>query len=202
MKRSIFARLPVYLVVPILLAAPSSAWPSGVTQQPATSPELVPTPPSLAEIARLEAERRRALRGKSKIYSDKDLKRASPPQNPPGSPPPAGSTAVPDAPSPAGGQLESTDKGEDSWRKRITDAREDLRRNEAFAEALGARVTALTTDFVNSSEPVHRAKIGEDRQKAVAELDRVKSEIERGKKAILEIEEDARKAGVPPGWVR
>ncbi len=81
-------------------------------------------------------------------------------------------------------------------------AREDLRRNEVFAEALQTRVGALTNDFVGNIDPLHRIKIGEDRQKAIAELDRVKTEIENGKKAILEIEDEARKAGVPPGWLR
>jgi hypothetical protein len=38
--------------------------------------------------------------------------------------------------------------------------------------------------------------------KAVAELQRVQGEIEQSKKDIAGIEEDARKAGVPPGWIR
>jgi len=35
-----------------------------------------------------------------------------------------------------------------------------------------------------------------------SELNRVKSDVERGKKQIADIEEEARKAGVPPGWLR
>jgi hypothetical protein len=208
MKQWIFTRLAVGLVVPGCLAVPSSAWSAGLGQDTAPLPALVlPEPPSLAEIARLEAERRRALRGggKSKVYSDKDLKQAGPgaPTPAPGSAAPAPSTTpVPDAPTPAGGQLESTAQGEAAWRKRMTDTREELRRNEVFAEALQTRVTALTNDFVGRDDPLLRSKVGEDRQKAIAELDRVKSEIARGKQAILDIEEDARKAGVPPGWVR
>ena len=47
-----------------------------------------------------------------------------------------------------------------------------------------------------------RAKIGDDRQKALAELQRVTTEIEQAKKEIADIEEDARKANIPPGWIR
>ena len=33
-------------------------------------------------------------------------------------------------------------------------------------------------------------------------MDRLKGEIEKCKKKIADIEEEARKAGVPPGWLR
>src|SRR5450756_2400479 len=42
----------------------------------------------------------------------------------------------------------------------------------------------------------------DDRQKALAELERVKTEIEKLTKQIADIEEEARRAGVPPGWLR
>ena len=63
-------------------------------------------------------------------------------------------------------------------------------------------MNALSADFVNRDDPYQRAKIGEDRQKALAEMDRVKVEIAEQKKKIEDIEEEARKAGVPPGWLR
>ena len=78
----------------------------------------------------------------------------------------------------------------------------DQDRNEMFAEALQTRINSLSTDFVNRDDPFQRAKIGEDRDKAIAELARVKGEIVRAKKQIEDIEEEARKAGVPPGWLR
>jgi hypothetical protein len=55
---------------------------------------------------------------------------------------------------------------------------------------------------VNRDDPAQRAVIADNRQKSLAELDRVKSEIEKNKKAIADIEEEARRAGVPPGWLR
>ena len=44
--------------------------------------------------------------------------------------------------------------------------------------------------------------IERNRQRALGELDRLKKAIEGGKKAIADLEEEARRASVPPGWLR
>ena len=203
MKRWISGRSAIGLVVPALLFVLASAWPAAAQEEPSAVPTLVvPEPPSLAEIARQEQLRRKTVKGSSKVYTDKDLRRGSPGQAPAtgsgsssgaagsassgsaGSAAPPRSTPVPDAPSPAGGGADSKAKndadknGEETWRGRMNQAREALRRNEVFAEALQTRINALTSDFVGRDDPSQRAKIGEDRVKALAELDRVKAEIE------------------------
>jgi hypothetical protein len=38
--------------------------------------------------------------------------------------------------------------------------------------------------------------------KALAELERVRGDIEAQEKAVTDLEEEARRAGVPPGWLR
>jgi hypothetical protein len=187
-----------------LLAILLAASPAGAMQEPSPKPLVMPDPPSLAEIARLEQTRRKALQVPSKVYSDKDVKRASPgPAPAPAAPEPAspGSTPVPDAPAPAAAQPDQTAKGEEFWKNRITQAREEVRRNQVFAEALQSRIGALTTDFVRV-EPYQRAGISDERQKAMKELERVNAEIERGKQTVLAIEDEARKAAIPPGWIR
>ena len=157
--------------------------------------------PSLVELAQKEQERRKALKAApaAKVYTDKDL-----PQ-PTTAPPVASSvpsvTPVPPEPQPAETKPEDQ-KDETWWRNRMTQAREAQRRAEAFAEALQSRINALATDLVNRDDPYQRAKIADDRQKALAELQRVTGEIEQAKKDIADIEEDARKANVPPGWIR
>jgi hypothetical protein len=55
---------------------------------------------------------------------------------------------------------------------------------------------------VNRDDPVQRSTIAAERQKALAEFDRVKQEIADQQKAITTIQDEARRAGVPPGWVR
>lgn len=154
--------------------------------------------PSLAELARKEQERRKTVKTPAKVITKKDLPPAA--QNPP---PPA-------APAPAATKIDESkppenkpdEKDETWWKNRINQVREELRRNEMFAEALQTRINSLSSDFVNRDDPFQRAKIGEDRDKALAELSRVKAEIVNSKKHIEDIEEEARKAGVPPGWLR
>jgi hypothetical protein len=168
--------------------------------------------PPLAEVARQEQERRKEIKTAKKMLTNKDLPASAlQPAAPSAGAPAAGGageaagagTQKPAAPGaeaqapPQGGQ-----KDEAYWRTRITTARENLRRSEAALEAFQSRINALTTDFVNRDDPYQRQKIGEDRQKALEELDRVRREIEGFKTQISDIEEEARKAGVPPGWLR
>jgi len=174
---------------------------------------LAQTQPPLAEVARQEAERRKAAKGTQKVITTKDLpesaRRAPAPAAPAGTQAAPGAAggdqaAAPDA-KPAGDAAaapKTSTQDEATWRGRIQQVREGVRRNEAFAEALQSRINALTGDFASRDNPVQRAKIGEDRQKALAELDRVRKDIQQGKQQIADIEEEARKAGVPPGWLR
>jgi hypothetical protein len=85
---------------------------------------------------------------------------------------------------------------------RIAVPRDRVRRDQILFDALQARVDGLSSDLRTRVDPLQRARVDDDRQKAILELERVKTEIEAAKKAIDEIEEEARKAGVPPGWLR
>jgi hypothetical protein len=49
---------------------------------------------------------------------------------------------------------------------------------------------------------VQRAAIAAQRDKSLAEMDRLKKEIAEHTKKIATIQQDARRAGAPPGWVR
>jgi hypothetical protein len=183
-------------------------------------PALAQTP-SLGDVAKKEQERRKGSKPAAKVYTNEDLKGGGLPRAPPatearpadGATPAAapadGSQASPSDPTQkdakpaakAGGAAPDA-KDEETWRSRMTTALDEQRRNEVFAEALQSRINALTTDFAARDNPVERTQIADERQKALAELERVKSEIDKNKKAIAEIQEDARKAGVPPGWLR
>jgi hypothetical protein len=174
---------------------------------------------SLGELAKREAERKKAAPTATKTYTNGDLKAVPAPSGTAtGDPMPAkdGKDAKdPDAkdskdPKDATPDSERVDatkpaepaKDEAYWRGRMTAAREDVRRNEAFKEAMQSRINALTADFTARDDPYQRAKIADDRQKALAELARLTEDIDKGNKLIVDIEEEARRAGVPPGWIR
>jgi len=190
------------LLLAVLFGAPGFAWGQ-----------------SLAAVAEKEEARRKKVKQSSRVYTNKDVgpaDRSAPPPAP--APAAAGEAgAVPPAAgqgqAPAGetedaaASEEGTDEeqgaqDEQQWRARITEARAALERNQMFAEALQSRINSLWMDFTARDDPAQRAVIDADRKKAIAQLDRVKSEIVSQTKAIADIEEEARRAGVPPGWLR
>jgi RNA polymerase-binding transcription factor DksA len=81
-------------------------------------------------------------------------------------------------------------------------AQAQLERSQILMDSLQSRINALTTDYVNRDDPAQRAKIEGDRKAALAELERVRKEVDDAGKAIKALEDDARRAGVPPGWLR
>ena len=93
-------------------------------------------------------------------------------------------------------------KEEEKWRERMKNARETLDRAKSYSDALQIKINSLNTDFVNRDDPVQRAGIAKERDKSLAELDRLKKEIADHNKAITAIQEEARRAGAPSGWVR
>ena len=170
----------------------------------------VATAQSLGDVARKEEELRKAVKG-GKVYTNDDLHRypASMPAVPPAE---TGQQVTPGAPgtqaaaaqTPPGvpAPEKAEEKGEAYWKKLITEARGRLRRNQSFLEAMQTRVNSLTNDFYARDDPAQRAVIWSQRTDALEEMDRLKAEIAEQTKAISTIEEDARRAGVPPGWLR
>lgn len=170
-----------------------------------TTPTLLSSQ-GLAAIAKKEEERRKNVKAAGKVYTNDNLTTDI---TSPAPPPPTNATAsepstqVPSVNLPGGGTTPDPNaKDEAYWRSRINDARSAVERSRIFADALQSRINALTTDIVNRADPAQRAQLELERQRALAELDRVKKEIADQTKAISDIEEEARKAGVPPGWLR
>jgi hypothetical protein len=163
---------------------------------------------SLADAAREAQAKRKSAKSPAKVYTNDTLKPA--PQPSPGSVPSGeGQTAQAapptTTPTPGGGGSAQADPGQNdeaAWRKRIADARDALQRAEAFQAALESQINGLTTDFVNRDDPIQRSGVAAKRDKAMSELERVKKEVQQHAKAIEDIQEEARRAGVPAGWVR
>ena len=163
---------------------------------------------SLGAIAKQEEARRKTVKKPGKVYTNESLR----PEPSSTSEPSAASTdstqtapSAPAATQPKEGDKPAADdqkKDEAYWKDRLTQARTALDRAKTFADALQSRINALNADFTARSDPAQRAVIERDRQKALAELDRVNQEIKDDTKAITDIQEEARKAGVPASWYR
>ncbi len=169
---------------------------------------------SLADLARKEEERRKGVPESAKVYTNKDLNAVPGPSAPPPPAAAAPTKSAVDAAKDAAKEKDATgDKGKDSngkeivkdkayWSGRLKALQDQVDQNQTLVDAIQTRVNALSTDFVNRDDPAQRAAIERDRQKALAELTRLKQAVVDGKKAIATLEEDARRAGVPPGWLR
>ena len=176
---------------------------------------LAAAPPAvaqnLADVARAEEARRKAVKGQVKVYTNENLRGADGGEPPAPQPVPAapttaaaGTTAKPAAPGtkPAAPSAAESLKDEKFWRDRLTAAREALKRSQTFADALQSQINGLYTEFVNMSDPAQRALIEQKRLAAIAEQDRVKTDIGKQTKALADLEDEARKANVPAGWLR
>ena len=162
------------------------------------------TAQSLGELAKQEEARRKAIKTPSKVLTNDSLRSIS--ISTVSTPtPPAPAASAPGAPAAEETKAKppvDRKAQEAAWRSRIQGARDSLQRSQMFAEALQSRINGLTADFTSRDDPAQRAVVATDRQKALAELDRVKNDIVQQTKAIADIQEEARKASIPPGWLR
>jgi hypothetical protein len=164
----------------------------------------------LADVARQEQERRKTIQKPAKVLTNDDL-RSLPPVIPAVAPSPAeGAQPAPADASKdqagskpaAGDSAAEPAKDQAYWSGRSKALQTQLQRDQTFAVALQSRINALTTQYVNQSDPIQQAAVANDRQDAVNELNRLTKQIEDDKKAIADLQEEARRARVPPGWLR
>lgn len=205
MKRLPFRRLAIQVLV--VTAALAVTLTSGAPAQ------------SLGDVAKQEGARRKSATPAGKVYTNGDLKGAPQPAASSPSQPPATATppSVTPDPAPADGAKSPAAKAGDAakggddapakgdeaaWRKRRQDIQEAMDRAKMFSDALQSRINGLTTDFAARDDPAQRTVVANDRQKALTELERVKRELAQHTKELADLQEEARKSGVPPGWLR
>jgi hypothetical protein len=179
---------------------------------------------SLADVAKREAERRKVVKGEAKVYTNGDLPPAPSSQADPlqsAASDTTGAKKETDAKADAKSDGKAGDKGGEKtpakdasapatadvkdqayWSSRMRTLNDQLERDRLYAEALQTRINSLTADFSAHDDPAQRALIGTDRDKALSELERLRKQIQDDKDAIGDAEDEARHAGVPPGWLR
>jgi hypothetical protein len=172
---------------------------------------------SLGELARRAEAQRKTLDARGAVYTNEDLQpvtRPAPSPAPQTAPTTSGPTATPPTQSGAAGASGDVandgegpgDSGnardEAYWRQRMQTERAALSRAQAFAAALQSQINGLWAEFTACDAPPQCNQASESRQKAMAELERVQGEITTHTENIAKIQEEARRASVPAGWVR
>jgi hypothetical protein len=178
---------------------------------------------SLADVAKKEGERRKTTAEPAKVYTNKDLTKKGDGSPGASDAAPAGADAAKDATtkSPKESAKDDKEAAQDKdaakaanketkepvkdrayWLGRLKALEDKLLRDSNYLDAMQTRINALNTDFVNRDDPVQKSAVERDRQKAIAEQNRLKKDVVDDRKAIDDFQEEARRAGVPPGWLR
>ncbi|HET9371632.1 MAG TPA: hypothetical protein VFO19_15330 [Vicinamibacterales bacterium] len=160
---------------------------------------------SLADIAQREAIRRQLTERSVGTFTNQDLPPVTE-TGPVAAPAPAGSSTPPLTAPPAEAAPEAAKPDpkttEEYWRKRMADARSSLERNQVLADAMQSRINGLNTDVVNIDDPFQQGQLRNQLTRAMTELDRLNRQIAADTQAIKDIQTEARKMRIPPGWVR
>ena len=154
---------------------------------------------SLADVARKEEARRQKIAKPSKVYTDDDVQKFAPVT--PGAQAAATTVTPLDANGKPVGQqatAEGLPADEAGWRARLQNARDGMDRDKLLLSALEqqARSAARRAGTPEGEGPA------DDGSTRAAEIKRLKAEMDAYRATLANAEEDARKSGVPPGWVR
>ena len=160
---------------------------------------------SLADVARAEEARRKTIKTEGKVYTNEDLGRTPATSPAPPQPAPASTSAAkPADPAAKPGEEKPVDptRTQAYWKERATAIQQSLSRNKLLVEALQSQVNGLNAEFLSTDDPGQRDLLQARIQRAAGELQRVQQDIEKLTRAATDLQEEARKAGVPAGWVR
>lgn len=194
-------------VLAIAVVVVAACAPLASAQTSAVAPTSSSPSKPLADVAKDEEARRKTVRKPAKVYTNGNLRpdisvgvAGQPSVSTPvtASSNASGRNASPAAPAVAAPAL----RDQAYWSGRMKAAQDQIIRTQIFMDSLQSRINALRTDFVNRDDPAQRAKIETDRNLALAEFERVKKELDDQTKAIKAIEDEARRAGAPSGWLR
>lgn len=121
--------------------------------------------------------------------------------------PPSAAATSPGVPTPTadvGPESRSTDDGvgESWWRARMAAARAQVSQARERLDQVDGRLAALTRDVVAMDDPVQRERLQQDRQRALLEREDATTAVAQAEAGVALVEEAARRAGVPPGWIR
>jgi len=159
---------------------------------------------SLADVAKAEEARRKTVKVATKVYTNEDLGRTPDTSPAPSQPATAASAAAKpaDPAKPAEQKPVDPTKEQAYWKDRATTIQQSLSRNRLLVDALQSQVNGLNAEFVNTDDPGQRNLLQARIERATGELRRVQQDIEKQTKAAADLQEEARRAGAPAGWVR
>jgi hypothetical protein len=156
---------------------------------------------SPAEAAEREKRRRQKQKASpSPTFTNDDLAKAGGSASPKPSP---GASAAPAAGT-AGSEGDSARGSEAEWRERAAGARAGIKAAEGRIQKIQERLNALMVDTspTNLGDPNRLQTLEAEKAKAREELDKATRDKQSAQKALEDLQEEARRKLVPPGWLR
>jgi hypothetical protein len=167
---------------------------------------------SLAELAKKEKARRAKAQANAKVITNKDTskykggalttssassRRSGSQSNKAGG---AATETVEES-----GNVEPMDffgRPESYWRQTFADARQMVESLSNESKVLNLRIAELQNKFYSEDNGFKQQDIQRQIQKTIYEQDMNRDNLEKAKKALQELELEARKSGALPGWLR
>ena len=140
------------------------------------------------------ADGKKADAPQTKVYTNKDLADVPPSTAPVAAPEPGGSKTTTTTTS----GTATTSPDEQMWRARARELRRALTDDQTKLAAAKAHLDSLP----DTAKGAAGAPIVDAWMKARAEISRLTATVDNDQRAVSELEDDARRAGVPPGWLR
>lgn len=88
------------------------------------------------------------------------------------------------------------------WRVRMDAARARVEQARTALEGIEAQLSALARDIAAQDDPVQQQRLLRERQVSLLERETMVASLEQAQAAVAAVEEAARRAAIPPGWIR
>lgn len=167
----------------------------------------------LVEAAKKEKERRAKVKG-TKVFTNQDIQEFKKKNNiedeeevvsteEEGEPESAGAEKTPKTAAKEKEKEKDLSMNEEYWRGRYQNASARVQQAQEKVNQLQSDINSLNQQFYAEGDGVgQRPLIESERGARLTELEAAKAELEQARQDFTNLEEEARRAGAPPGWVR
>lgn len=207
-------RLKIWLGTSILIAAFGASSLPALAQQSQSSGGSQQTGDPVADAARKAREKQKTEQKPKHVFTDDDVKHSTDTGNSSTSSTPSGSQAASDAKST--GQKGQGAKGADAadkdkekedpakmWRQRFADQRQKIATAETELAILQRELDKAQVQYYpDPQKALQQQNDRQDINDKTAKIDQKKKEIADLKQQLSDMEDELRKSGGDPGWVR
>ncbi len=158
----------------------------------------------VADAARKAREQQKATPKPKKVYTDDDVKPATPSSDAGPAPAAGGARTAPgNGPDAAANGTGKGDDAEKTWRKRFQDQRDKIAAAEKELDILQREDDKAQVQYYNDpTKAMNEQYTRKDINDKNAKIDQKKQQIADLKKQLSDMEDDLRKSGGDPGWAR